>query len=306
MLPHAWLIQEAEDLVQDTLLRAWKYYHTYRGQGSLKAWLYRIATNTCIDALNKRAHREPPVVPLPDAGSLESEPALALEKMLVEPMPDSWLGQIVADPETQYRPRERVRLAFVVALQSLPPKQRAVLILREVLDLSAKEVAELLELTVSSVHSALHRARSNLHRVQASETLGDLSLQPNDDAMAQLLERYVQAWESANVSELVALMSKDVAFTMPPASIWYRGRDKVYILFTEVLFPGQEPGIWRLVPTGANAQPAFGLFMLDGDTGKYHPYALQVLTVQKYRIVESRNFIYPDYFATFDLPTVLE
>jgi RNA polymerase sigma-70 factor (ECF subfamily) len=291
--------------VQETLLRAWKYYDSYRGQGTVRAWLYKITTNACLDALSRRAQRELPLVQLPPAGDLQPEPPLALEKALLEPLPESWLAGAAGDPESEYQRRENVRLAFIVALQSLSAEQRAVLILREVLDWSTSEVAEMLDLSLSAVHSALYRARARLRRAYAPEQPGEIAPELEDRAAARLLERYLQAWETADIAGLLALMREDVAFTMPPALIWYQGKAKLRALFTTVLFPGEAAGLWRLSPARANAQPAFGLYIFNPDTGAYHPYVLQVLTIRGEQIAECTNFLYPQDFERFGLPKVL-
>ncbi len=296
-------LQESEDLVQETMLRAWRHLHTYREQGSFKAWMYRIATNVCLDALKKRKEREPPTVPLPDAGPLQSEPPLALEKVWLEPMPSTWLDKTKANPETQYQLRESVRLAFMVALQTLPPKQRAVLILCDVLAWRAQETADLLEISLSAVNSALHRARAKLRK--SHEEIGNPSQLSGDESVAQLFDRFVRAWETANMAELVTLLREDVVFTMPPATIWYKGISSVQTLLTTVLFASQSPNQWRLLPTSANDQPAFGLYMLDPDSGKFQPHSIQVLTIEKEKVADATHFLYPHYFARFGLPAFL-
>jgi RNA polymerase sigma-70 factor (ECF subfamily) len=274
-------LHEAEDLVQETLLRAWRRLDTYAGRAPFGAWLYGIATNACIDALARRTPRLlPNAVDAPDDPSAVPAPPRT-DIAWLEPYPDRLL-----DPASEVDRRETVRLAFVAAVQHLPPRQRAVLLLCEVLGWSAKEVAELLGTTSASVNSALQRARATLE-VPARERA------PSDEEAATVA-RYVAAWDAADVAGLAALLRDDVEMTMPPTPSWYRGRDALAAFFDAHFerFPG---GTMRLVPTRANGAPAFGVFA--GET----PFAIKVLEVDGGRIRSITGFADPTLFAFFAL-----
>jgi len=293
-------LQESEDLIQETMLRAWRHLHTYRGPGTFKGWLYKIATNACLDALKKRKKRELVTIPIPDGSPLHSEPFLPRERILVEPIPTSWIQNAIANPESQYLVQESIRIAFIVALQKLTPNQRAILILCDVLGWRAKEAANLFEISRSAVSSSLHRARENMRKGNV-EMIG-LSNNSPDGTDAQLLDQFVNAWESANINDLITLLSDGVAFTMPPASNWFKGLQSVRILLTTVLFAHKGPNLWRLLPTSANNQPSFGMYLRDPVTGNYQPHALQVLTIEGKKLVAATHFLYPHYLPHFGLP----
>lgn len=288
-------VTDAEDALQETLLRAWRFIHTYRGEGTIRSWLYRIASNASLDALKQKSRKEVQIPALPEGDTIEPEGPLLPQKARLEPLPDSWLAVPNPDIETLYELRESVSLAFMVAIQLLTPNQRAVLILRDVLGMSARETAEILDLSIPAVNSALLRARKNLEKEYTVET-------PISNNTAVILNAYIQAWESGNVPELLSLLTNDVAFTMPPASIWFKGLTKIQTLFTSVLF--RQPGIplWKLLPTSVNGQPATGLYILNPESIIYHPYAIQVLTLRGDKIAEATNFLYPDQFPTFGFP----
>ena len=295
-------LQDAEDALQETLLRAWKHLGSLQDEGSLRSWLYKIATNVCFDALKHKSRREIPLPPIPEGGDLQSEPALLPEKAALEPIPEAWLGALAPEVEAAYAARESVRLAFMAALQVLPPRQRAVVILRDVLEMSALESAEALGISIPSVNSALLRARSSLEKSSQLGSGSGVTAQVQDEDVSVLLDQYVRAWEAADVPRLIELFSQDIAFTMPPATVWFKGMQKIRTLLTDVLFGGGARDLWRLLPTRANGQPAFGLYVLNPEDGSYHPYAIQVLTVRAGRIAEATNFLYPSYFSRFGLP----
>ena len=288
-------ITDAEDVLQETLLRAWRFIHTYRGEGTIRSWLYRIASNASFDALKQKSRKEIQIPALPEGGAIEPETPLLPQKARLEPLPDSWLAVPNPNTETLYELRESISLAFMVAIQILTPNQRAVLILRDVLGMSTRETAEMLDLSISAVNSALLRARKNLEKEYTIEPLAQ-----ND--LTGLLEAYIQAWEAGDIPKLLELLTTDIAFTMPPASIWFKGLAKIRALFTSVLF--RQPGmpLWKLLPASANGQLAVGLYLLNPEDGNYHPYAIQVLTCRADKIMETTNFLYPSLFPLFELP----
>ena len=283
---------EAEDAVQETLLRAWKSIDRFEGRSELRSWLYRIATNVCLDLLNGRERRARPM----DLGPAQEPVAANLntlpEVTWIEPLPD--------DPADVAESRETIRLAFVAALQHLPPRQRAVLILCEVLRWKAAEVAELLETSVASVNSALQRARATL---EASE------INPSEPALdepdRELLARYVEAFERYDMEELTSLIHEDATQSMPPFDLWLRGRDDI---FTWWVGPGAGCRGSRVIPTvAANGSPAFGQYK-PSETGEgYDPWALQVLEISDGRIIELTFFLGTEtIFPLFGLPARLD
>jgi RNA polymerase sigma-70 factor (ECF subfamily) len=299
---------EAEDLVQETLLRAWRRLDTYAGRASFRAWLYKIATNACLDALasRKRARRL-----LPPATHRAADPHAAIkppEPIWLEPYPDAWLVEAAANPEARYAAQESISLAFLTALQLLPPRQRAVLILSDVLDWRAREVAELLDLSVSAANSALHRARTTLARHYRARPRQMVPAAKDDERTQSLLRKYVQAWEAADVDGLVALLKADVVFTMPPSPSWYRGRaaTSAFVAATvfkdEGLFAGQAVGRWRLRPVRANGQPAFALYQ-RAEAGRYRAFGLQVLSLDGDRLAQVASFLDPAFVSLFGLPS---
>jgi len=289
---------EAEDAVQETMVRAWRAADRFEGRSALRSWLYRIATNVCLDMLRGPQRRARPMDlgPSSTADSVLS-PGLP-EHAWVQPMADARVLSTDGDPAELAEARESVRLAFVAALQHLPSKQRAVLILREVLRWQASEVAELLDTTVVSVNSALQRARATLERVSA----GGAGATPIDADQQELLGRYVDAFERYDITSLVALIHEDATFSMPPFALWLRGPVEVgrWLL-------GQGIGCRdsRLVATRANGCAAFGSYHLVAP-GRHEPFAIQVIEVSGGAISGFHNFLYPELFATFGLPPFLE
>ena len=302
-------LQEAEDMVQETMLKAWKRIETYEGRASFRAWLYKIATNTCLDFLDSKHSRRL----LPFQNFPASDPHTILpptpETTWLEPLPDEWLEDTSAvDPETHYSESESISLSFLTALQVLPPRQRAVLILRDVLDFSAIETADVLELTVSSVNSLLHRARKTLAENYESE----IALQPLTDEKTQwLLDRYVRAWKTADVDGLVALLKRDAVLAMPPSPSWYQGHTAIAKFSAATLFknngmfPGKARNRWRLIPTRANRSPAFAIFQRD-EQNQYQAFGLQVLKCDGDKISQIINFIDPSLPSRFGLPITSE
>jgi RNA polymerase sigma-70 factor, ECF subfamily len=282
---------EAEDAVQETLLRAWRSLDRFEGRSALRSWLYRIATNVCLDMLEGRERRARPM-DLGPAGEPVAENLRTLPEVTwIQPVPDS----LVADPADAVASRDTIRLAFVAALQHLPPRQRAVLILCEVLRWKASEVAELLDTSVASVNSALQRARATL---EASELTPEGSFEEPD---RELLERYVQAFERYDMDALTSLIRDDATQSMPPYDLWLSGRDDIFAWW---LGPGIACKGSRVIPvTTANGSPAFGQYK-PSETGEgYEPWALQVLELSDGRIGELTFFLDTEtIFPLFGLP----
>jgi len=294
-------VHDAEDLVQETYLRAWKAYDRFEGRSSLRTWLYRIATNACLTALESRNKR-----PLPTGlGAPSSDPEGELvqrsEVPWLEPVPDAMVGAESTDPASIVTSRETIRLAFIAALQHLPPRQRAVLILRDVLKWRAAEVAELLDTSTAAVNSTLQRAHAQLDRLSPSE---DDVVEPASPGQRELLEKYVAAFESYDVAAMVKLFTQDAIWEMPPFTGWYQGAEDIGRLISTQC-PASGPGDMLMVPTEANGQPAFGLYM-RGEDGVHRAFQLQVLTVATSGSTPSVShvgcFFDLNLFPTFGLP----
>jgi RNA polymerase sigma-70 factor, ECF subfamily len=293
---------EAEDAVQETLIRAWRGYERFEGRAALRSWLYRIATNVCFDMLNGRERRARPMDLGPAREPIEANLNSLPEVTWIEPMPDRLVAPAEGDPAEAAIARETLRLAFVAALQHLPPRQRAVLILCEVLRWKASEVGELLETSVASVNSALQRARATLEATDVSA--GDTS--PSvDEADAELLARYVEAFERYDMDALTSLIHEDATQSMPPYDLWLRGRDDIFRWW---LGPGIECRGSRVIPTtAANGAPAFGQYKPSATGDGYEPWALQVLEVSNGRIGELTFFLDTEtVFPLFGLPPRLD
>jgi RNA polymerase sigma-70 factor, ECF subfamily len=291
---------EAEDAVQETMVRAWRAFDRFEGRAALRSWLYRIATNVCMDMLNGRKRRARPMDMGPSStaeGPLT--PALP-EATWLEPIPDGRVLPEDGDPAELAASRETLRLAFVAALQHLPARQRAVLILREVLQWKASEVAELLDTTVVSVNSALQRARASL---EASEISPTDPLQPMDDEQRTLLSRYVDAFERYDIDSLVALLHDDAKMSMPPYDLWLVGPDQVAQWFLGI---GAGCRGSRLIPVSANGSPGFAQYRPSPDGG-FEPWALQVLEISDGRITGLNSFLdTARFFPLFGLPDRLD
>ena len=290
---------EAEDAVQETLLRAWRSYDDFEGRSQLRSWLYRICTNVCLDLLNGRQRRARPM----DLGPAGVADAANLgdplpEVTWIEPMPDERVVPASADPAEVVELRESIRLAFVAALQHLPPKQRAVLILREVLRWKATEVAELLDTTVQSVNSALQRARAAL-------STGDMTVPspPPDEEQRALLARYVEAFESYDMDSFTALLREDATFSMPPFALWLQTHEDIR---NWCLGPGIGCKNSRLIPVNANGAPAFGQYKPSPEGG-WEPWSLQVLEMGDGEVNGIIFFLDTEhFFPLFGLPPRLE
>jgi RNA polymerase sigma-70 factor (ECF subfamily) len=293
-------IHDAEDALQETLLRAWRGIAGFEGRSSLATWLYRIATNTCLDAIERHPRRVLPAdfgpagEPTFDVG----EPLV--ESLWVEPYPDEALalGHGYAAPEARYEQREAVELAFIAALQHLPATQRAVLILREVLGFSAREVAESLDTSVASVNSALQRARGTLDARLPERSQQETLRALGDERVRELVEAFVDAWSRGDVEAICALLAEDAVFSMPPWSMWWQGAETLARLAhnSRGVCPESRP-----VPCRANGQPALAYYSLDAETGSFKASAIDVLTFEGDRIKEITAFVLPDLFEAFGL-----
>jgi RNA polymerase sigma-70 factor (TIGR02960 family) len=287
-------MQDAEDALQDTLLSAWQGMAGYEGRASLRTWLYRIATNRCLDARRSASRRPTVATPAPELHP--PEPTRLGEVLWLQPYPDMLLDDAAASPEARYETRESISLAFVTALQLLPPRQRAVLLLRDVLGFHAHEAAHILGVTEESVTSALKRARATLQRQRPGE---DAPPAPHSAAEQDLVARFTEAFESADVDGVVALFTDDAWLTMPPLPLEYQGRDLARRFLAATAF---QPGnACRLVPTRANGQPAFGFYVRAPQTDDFHAIGLLVLTLSGSRVSASTCFE-SSVLVHFDLP----
>jgi RNA polymerase sigma-70 factor (ECF subfamily) len=293
---------EAEDAVQETLVRAWRAYDGFEGRAALRSWLYRIATNVCLDMLNGRERRARPMDLGPAWNPAGPIGGTLPEVTWIEPVPGSLVAPAEGDPAEVAVSRETIRLAFVAALQHLPPRQRAVLILCEVLRWQATEVAELLETSVASVNSALQRARATL---EASGASPSDPLPAMDESQRELLARYVEAFERYDMDALTSLIQEDATQSMPPYELWLRGREDILRWWVG---PGAACRGSRVIPTvAANGSPAFGQYRPSASGSGYDPWALQVLELADGRIAEFTFFLDTErLFPLFGLPPRLE
>jgi RNA polymerase sigma-70 factor (ECF subfamily) len=304
-------LQEAEDMVQETFLRAWRRLDSFEGRSSLRAWLYKIATNACLDALErKKARRSLPRDKTPASDPLAQVSPPSSEATWLEPYPDEWLVDSAAGPEARFLASESVTLAFLAALQGLPARQRAVLILKDVLDWPASEVAEMTGLTTSAVNSALHRARVTLSKNYHQQGMEKAARSQPDPQTQELLDQYVKAWERADVDGLVALLKEEAVFSMPPSPSWYSGRAAIRkfvaatVFADHGMFPGIATGRWRLLPTHANQRPAYAIYQKN-EAGGYQAFGVHVIEVQAEGISEVVSFIDPRLPERFNLPSTL-
>lgn len=292
---------EADDALQEVRVRAWRGFDRFEGRSAVKSWLYRIATNVCLDMLNGRRRRALPM----DLGPAQTAPAVLgaaqPEATWIQPAPDGRVLPAEADPADRAIERDTIRLAFVAALQHLPPRQRAVLILREVLRWRASEVAELLDTTVVSVNSTLQRARATL---AASDIDVDAPSEPVGEADEALLARYVDAFERYDLDLLTALLAEDATMSMPPFALWLQGPADIRWWLEG---PGSECAGSRLVPTAANGTAAFGQYRPNGPGGRHEPWSLTVVETAGGRITGISSFLDTDsLFPLFGLPHRLD
>ena len=296
-------VHDAEDLVQETYLRAWRSFSGFEGRSSVRGWLYRIATNTCLTAIQARSRR-----PLPSGlGGPSADPEAAPQAgpdgvHWLEPFPDDLLGAAgrAADPADVVQVRGSVRLALVAAMQHLSARERAALVLREVAQFPAAETAEILGVSVAAVNSALQRARA--HLAQAS-VLEEEYAEPADPRCRALLDRYVAAFESADLAALRDLLRTDAVVEMPPSPTWFAGRSEIVRFLAAQCFRG--PGANRMLPVTANGQPAVAAYRLGAD-GRHHAQTIQVLTVRDGLVAAIVAFLDTGLFPAFGLPTVLD
>jgi RNA polymerase sigma-70 factor, ECF subfamily len=295
-------VTDAEDALQEALLRAWRGLASFEGRSSLRSWLYAIATNACLRAIERRPKRVLPIDYGPAADPHDGLGEPLIESVWVEPYPDERLGveDGLAGPEARYEQRESVELAFIAVVQHLPARQRAVLILRDVLGFSAREAAAALEMTPTGVDSALQRAHKAVDERLPERSQQAMLRSLDDQGLRELVDRYVDAWERADVDAVVAMLASDGAMTMPPLPTWYRGREAVTaFLKAEVLRSDKR---WRVVPARANGQLAFGNYRWDEERETFKPRSISVLTLDPEGIAEITTFLGAELLPRFGLP----
>jgi RNA polymerase sigma-70 factor, ECF subfamily len=294
-------VDDAEDALQDSLLRAWRGLGRFEGRSSLRSWLYRIATNACLRAIERRPRRVLPIDYGPSADPHDEQAAPLTESVWIEPYPDGEAG--IASPEARYEQRESIELAFIAALQHLPGRQRAVLILRDVLGFSAREVAETLDSSPASVDSALQRAHRSVDQRLPAQSQQATLRALGDDRLSQLVGGYVDAWERGDIDAVVAMLADDGRVTMPPIPTWYRGRDAIRAFLATRVLRDDRPR--RLLPVAANGQPAFGQYFWDETEGRLLAHGITVLTLKGEQIEEITAFLTPEALTRFGLPLEL-
>jgi RNA polymerase sigma-70 factor (ECF subfamily) len=293
-------LEDAQDALQEAFLRAWKARATYGRQSTFRAWLYRITTNACLRILERRPRRLVPYEAGP-AAQLGTRPVPPADLPWLQPYPDLLLDEH-PEPEDAAVARETIELAFLAAIQHLPPRQRAVLILRDALDWSANETALVLDMSVAAANSALQRARATMKEQLPPSRLEWATAADAEEAERSLLQTYMEAWERHDESQLVALLREDVRLAMPPHPTWYEGRAAVAAFLAGVAFaPGSEAH--RFVPTRANRQPAFGVYRGEGADAR--PFAIHLLEIASGRVTDMHFFKYPELFPAFGLPATL-
>jgi len=298
-------VQDAEDLVQETLLSAWRGLDRFEGRASLRSWLYRIATNRCLNALRDRGRRLPDLPAPPPEAPEPPEPSRLREPVWLEPYPDALLEDVVDqphDPRIRYETRETIGLAFVACLQRLPPRQRAALILRDALGFRARDVAAILGTSEASVMSALHRARTALEAELPARR--DQAPLPNSPTERQLATRFADAFEAGDVDGVVSLLTGDARLTMPPEPLEYHGPAAI-ARFLSTVPAGGHLEMFKLVPTRANGQPAYGCYLRDPRAPIAHAYGLMVLTLSGSRVAAITGFLDTSVFPYFGLPRTL-
>lgn len=303
-------LHDAEDLVQETMVRAWQHFATFQRRASLRAWLYTIATNVCLDALKQQTRRLLPPIAYPAGDPLSPIAPPLIEPIWLEPFPDSWLSEATEDPAVRYTRRESVSLAFLTVLQLLPPRQRAIVLLSDVLDWHASEIADLLSISVSAVNSALHRARVTLAKQYQTDDRARTERVSQADAATQaLLGRYLHAWETQDVTELVTLLREDATVAMPPSPSWFRGRDAIQAALATQVFAPRSPIQWHFAPTRANGCPAFAAYRSVEPGSGYQAFGIHVLTLDAgasgVLIASVTAFLNPTLLTFFDLPPVV-
>ena len=290
-------LQDAEEVAQESLVRGWEHLDQLRSGAAAKAWLYKIATNACLDRLKARRRRALPPAVAAAADPAQPPGAPAHERLWIEPAPDAWL-EVPADPQQRPDARamrhESIALAFITALQLLPPKQRAALLLVDVLGLRPRETADLLETTEVSVNSLLQRARKNL------ETRAVEPRPPTGPDETALLHRLIDTWERGDLDALTGLLARDAVFSMPPHAEWYAGRAAIRQFFER--FFVADPKRFRLMPVGANGSPAVGVYAAPIEGGTFEPVAITLFTIRDGLVAEITKFTMPQLFPLFGLP----
>ncbi|WP_307845574.1 sigma-70 family RNA polymerase sigma factor [Planomonospora sp. ID67723] len=294
---------DADDALQDALLRAWRGIARFEGRSSLRSWLYTVATRTCLDLIENRGRRALPVDLGPSSDRAVVSDTPLTDVAWLSPYPDAGLGDGPAGPDTRYEQREAVELAFVAALQHLPGNQRAALLLFEVLGFSAAEIATMMDTSTASVNSAMARARKVVAEKVPSHSQQQTLRKIGDARLREIVTGYSSALERGDADALVALLTEDVTWSMPPMAHWYRGLDAVTDFAVRVPLTGC--GAWRHIATSANGQPAVGCYLWDDDAGAYPAWAVNVLTLRGEQICEITSFVGAQYFPPFGLPARL-
>jgi RNA polymerase sigma-70 factor, ECF subfamily len=299
-------VPDAEDALQEALLRAWRGLPRFEGRSSLRSWLYTIATNSCLRAIERRPRRVLPIDYGPASDPHDALDQPLIESVWIDPYPDreQGLADGLATPEARYEQRESVELAFIAALQHLPVRQRAVLILRDVLGLSAAEVAEVLETTTTSVHSALQRAHTTVDARRPEQSQQAALRALGDARLQRVVDRYVEAWERGDVDAVTAMLADDAILAMPPIPNWYAGRAAVAEFLAAWPLAGRRR--WRLLEVRANGQVAFAHYMSDDTPGRFTAHSINVLTLDGERVSSMTVFMEPEMFARFGLAAELD
>jgi RNA polymerase sigma-70 factor (ECF subfamily) len=291
--------QDNDDMLQETLTRAWRAKDQLNDEANSRAWLYRIATNVCLDELGRRRRRRLPSEAGPPTAEVNPALGSADPEAWLEPCPDAWLGGVATDPGARYEQREGVALAFVAALHHLTPIQRATLLLRDVVGLTAAETAETLELGLEATNSALFRARAAVRsRIGTKEPA---AFAPKTAHIDSLLDRYLRAWNDLDIDVFVELLHDEVATTMPPAPTWIAGH-AANVAFYRPMFAAQRKGSFRAFPTAANGQAAFAFYRAMGSDDPYRLRAIQLVDIRDDKIVNIDHFMLPGLARTFALP----
>ncbi len=278
--------EDAEDMLQETLVRAWKHLDSFEGRSSLRAWLYKVATNASLDALDSRRARGLPRELYARGDPAQPLPPPSQEVNWVEPFPDEWIDdQPDMYPEARYEVRESITLAFVAALQKLPGRQRAVLLLCDVMGWSSKEAADILDMTTAAINSALQRARETLKQTEYKPAPARLN-----EPLSALLRQYVAAWETADSAALIAVLREDVALTMPPLPVWFGGHADIQKFLDGFLFRSIDPFKVKLKTLRANGSPAFAVYQMDRE-GIYRAAAIHILTIKNGQIAEINDYL---------------
>jgi RNA polymerase sigma-70 factor, ECF subfamily len=298
-------VADAEDALQDALLRAWRGLPGFEGRSSLRSWLYSIATNACLKAIERRPKRVLPVDYGPPGDPHDAPEGPVVEPVWLEPYPDETLADGLASPEARYEQRESVELAFIAALQHLPPRQRAVLLLRDVLGFAPAEIAAALDATPASIYSTLQRAHAAVEERLPARSQQATLRAIGDDRLREVVERYVTAWEAGDVAGIVALLTEDATFAMPPRPSWYRGPAAIGRFLAAHPLAGAEG--WRHLPVRANGQPALGVYVWAPGRARHVAHAIELLTLDGGgRIAGVMAFHEPSAaFARFGLPREL-